>query len=209
MCMLVLRYRTPEHPARIAAIVVAFGAACLAFSFMWQFPTPWWAKLLTGVPVLILFSFLVFLKSVDVPETFKCPLVPLVPSIGVLVNIYLITSLPIEAFYRVLVWTAIGLAIYFGYGIRNSALRFQATATSKFIPGDDDEVDALLSSSSATSRKAKASYSDGDDGDDHETNGLTHAKEAEGRAASLRNAAYSINGDHLDESADPARTKEE
>lgn len=116
--------------------MTAFGAACLAFSFTWQFTTPWYAKVITGVPVLIIFAYLLFQKSVDVPKTFKCPLVPLVPCIGVLVNIYLITSLPIEAFYRVLVWTAIGLAIYFGYGIRNSALRFKQPG-GDFTPGDE------------------------------------------------------------------------
>jgi APA family basic amino acid/polyamine antiporter len=149
--VLVLRYRSPEHPVRIAGIVLAFGCSCLAFSFTWQFTTPWYAKVLTGSPVLILFGYLLALETIDLPTTFRCPLVPLIPSVGVLVNIYLISSLPIEAFYRVLVWTAIGLAIYFGYGIRNSALRFQlAAANAGFTQPDQVIVPASATSKDAT-----------------------------------------------------------
>jgi APA family basic amino acid/polyamine antiporter len=138
--VLVLRYRSPEHPVRIAAVVLAFACACLAFSFTWQFSTPWYAKVITGSPVLIIFGYLLGQQTTNLPTTFVCPLVPLIPSVGVLVNIYLITSLPIEAFYRVLVWTAIGLAIYFGYGIRNSALRFQLAAASAGFSEPDHQV---------------------------------------------------------------------
>ncbi len=125
---------------RIAAVVLAFACTSLAFSFTWQFSTPWYAKVITGSPVLIIFGYLLGQQTTNLPTTFVCPLVPLIPSVGVLVNIYLITSLPIEAFYRVLVWTAIGLAIYFGYGIRNSALRFQLAAASAGFSEPDHQV---------------------------------------------------------------------
>jgi hypothetical protein len=131
---------------------LAFGCSCLAFSFTWQFTTPWYAKVLTGSPVLILFGYLLALETIDLPTTFRCPLVPLIPSVGVLVNIYLISSLPIEAFYRVLVWTAIGLAIYFGYGIRNSALRFQLAAANAGFT----QPDQVIVPASATSKDTDA-----------------------------------------------------
>ena len=41
---------------------------------------------------------------------------------GVFSNIYLISSLNYWSYIRVVVWTSIGFAIYFGYGIKNSKL---------------------------------------------------------------------------------------
>jgi len=57
--------------------------------------------------------------------TFKCPLVPLVPCLGMLINIWVILSLPFDAIIRVLVWSFIGILIYMFYGIRNSRLNFR------------------------------------------------------------------------------------
>jgi len=59
-----------------------------------------------------------------VTAKFLCPFVPLLPCVGILMNLWFIMSLPdIEwSFLRILVWTTIGMAIYFGYGIRHSAL---------------------------------------------------------------------------------------
>ena len=55
-------------------------------------------------------------------KTFMTPFVPLVPCIGVFANFHLIASLPMAAILRLIVWTAVGFAIYFGYGITNSKL---------------------------------------------------------------------------------------
>ena len=54
---------------------------------------------------------------------FSVPLVPLFPMLGVLFCGVLMLSLPIETWIRFFVWLAIGLAIYFGYGMWHSKLR--------------------------------------------------------------------------------------
>lgn len=59
-------------------------------------------------------------KMPDVPRSFKVPLVPLVPIMGIVVCLYLMYSLPIESWYRLAIWLAIGLAIYFFYGKKHS-----------------------------------------------------------------------------------------
>src|ERR1700682_3752611 len=50
----------------------------------------------------------------EVPRPFKTPLVPLVPIVGVLVNLGLMSGLGIDNWVRLFVWMAIGLAGYFG-----------------------------------------------------------------------------------------------
>jgi len=59
----------------------------------------------------------------NVPKTFKCPLVPLVPCVGIAINTYMLAGLNGWAWVRLVVWLAIGLFIYFGYGIHKSNLR--------------------------------------------------------------------------------------
>ncbi|MCX6627141.1 MAG: amino acid permease, partial [Candidatus Solibacter sp.] len=57
------------------------------------------------------------------PRPYRTPLVPLVPILGVLVCFAMMASLGIDTWIRLVVWLAIGLLIYFNYGVRNSHLR--------------------------------------------------------------------------------------
>ena len=54
---------------------------------------------------------------------FRVPLVPLFPLLGVFFCFVLMLSLPLETWGRFVVWLAIGLCIYFLYGLRHSKLR--------------------------------------------------------------------------------------
>ncbi|MNK63640.1 putative amino acid permease YhdG [compost metagenome] len=58
----------------------------------------------------------------DRPRPFKTPLVPFVPIMGIIVCVYLMSSLPLEAWIRLAIWMALGVAIYFFYGKKNSVL---------------------------------------------------------------------------------------
>ncbi|MGA8075354.1 MAG: amino acid permease [Candidatus Acidiferrales bacterium] len=58
-----------------------------------------------------------------VPRPFKTPLVPLVPVLGILTNLFLMSGLGWSNWARLVVWLAIGLAIYFGYSRKHSVVQ--------------------------------------------------------------------------------------
>jgi APA family basic amino acid/polyamine antiporter len=58
----------------------------------------------------------------DLPRTFRTPGMPVVPAIGVVFSIWLITYLKPVTWLRFAVWFVIGMIIYFGYSRHRSAL---------------------------------------------------------------------------------------
>ncbi|MGH3434551.1 MAG: amino acid permease [Thermocrispum sp.] len=64
-------------------------------------------------------------RQPDLPRGFRCPGMPVVPIIGVVFSLWLITFLKPETWLRFAVWFAIGLVVYFTYSRRNSVLRRQ------------------------------------------------------------------------------------
>ena len=61
-------------------------------------------------------------KRPDLSRTFKTPGMPVVPAVGVVFSIWLITFLEPLTWLRFAVWFVIGLVIYFAYSRRHSAL---------------------------------------------------------------------------------------
>jgi APA family basic amino acid/polyamine antiporter len=58
----------------------------------------------------------------EVHRPFRAPLGAFVPVMGILSCLMLMFSLPAENWLRLVVWLAIGLVIYFNYGIRHSRI---------------------------------------------------------------------------------------
>jgi APA family basic amino acid/polyamine antiporter len=116
-----------------------------------RFRTPWKSTILTGlfvgsmagfIPLSILaemtsigtlFAFVIVCGAVIVMRKtnptanrpFKAPLVPLVPILGILTCLLLMFSLPVENWYRLIIWLLIGLVIYFLYGRSHSVMAQQ------------------------------------------------------------------------------------
>jgi APA family basic amino acid/polyamine antiporter len=61
-------------------------------------------------------------KMPDAKRSFRTPFVPFVPLAGVAVCFYLMYSLPQESWFRLIIWMALGVVIYFLYGKRKSKL---------------------------------------------------------------------------------------
>jgi basic amino acid/polyamine antiporter, APA family len=61
----------------------------------------------------------------DLPRTFRTPGMPVVPAIGVVFSIWLITFLQPETWLRFAIWFVIGMVVYFTYSRRNSVMEKQ------------------------------------------------------------------------------------
>lgn len=74
--------------------------------------------------VLVCFAVLILRKKQpNAPRVFKCPLVPIVPILGIVSCIALMIPLPHDTWIRLFVWMALGMIIYFGYSRKNSVLK--------------------------------------------------------------------------------------
>jgi APA family basic amino acid/polyamine antiporter len=114
-----------------------------------KFRTPWRSTILVGAFVALLtgflpidallhltnigtlFAFVVVCAAVLImrrtnPEAerpFRVPLYPFVPILGILSCLLLMFSLPVENWYRLIAWMALGFVVYFLYGHKHSELR--------------------------------------------------------------------------------------
>jgi len=61
---------------------------------------------------------------------FRVPLVPLLPGLSILCCLVLMMSLPLETWVRFFAWAGIGLALYFGIGMKKSELACENSQSS-------------------------------------------------------------------------------
>jgi APA family basic amino acid/polyamine antiporter len=114
------RFKTPWKSTILVGAVVAAAAALAPLGFL--------AEL---VSIGTLFAFVMVSAAVWIlritdpatPRPFRAPLVPVVSTLGILVNGYMMFSLGPENWARLLIWLVLGLLIYFGYSRRHAVLR--------------------------------------------------------------------------------------
>ncbi|MBW0271133.1 amino acid permease [Nocardia sp. MH4] len=121
---------TRKVPTRVTWIV-GVGAAILAGVL----PINTVAEL-TNIGILM--AFIVVCVAVivlrrtrpDAPRSFRLPLMPVIPLVGIGFSAYLIYSLPWETWVRFLVWLMVGLVVYFGYSRTHSVMNRTAVPPS-------------------------------------------------------------------------------
>lgn len=117
------RYGTPHRATIVTGLAVAGLAALVPIGD---------AADMTNIGTL--FAFVLVCLGVIVlrytkphyPRPFRLPLMPWVPVLGMLACLGLMAFLPWLTWIRFGLWTAIGLAVYMGYGIKHSRLAAQA-----------------------------------------------------------------------------------
>jgi basic amino acid/polyamine antiporter, APA family len=114
------KYRTPHITTIITGAVVALGAMILDDDETYD---------LTNIGTLFAFAvvcigvLILRIKEPDRPRPFKVPFVWGVSLLGAGACVFVMQGLPFHAWQRFGVWLAIGIALYFLYGYRNSTLR--------------------------------------------------------------------------------------
>jgi APA family basic amino acid/polyamine antiporter len=61
-------------------------------------------------------------KMPEIPRSFKTPMVPLVPILGIVTCLFMMVFLPMDTWIRLLVWMLIGMDIYLAYGAKHSKM---------------------------------------------------------------------------------------
>ncbi len=117
------RFRTPYISSITVGIFVAIFAALIPIGILGE---------LVSIGTLLAFVivcagvWVLRRKQPELPRPFKTPLVPLVPILGMIISFALMAALPLDTWLRMIIWLAIGLFIYFGYGRHHSRVQLAA-----------------------------------------------------------------------------------
>jgi len=119
------RFRTPFASQALIGLVVAAIAACFPIGLLGEM-----------VSIGTLFAFVLVCAAVmhlrrsepAAARPFRTPGMPWLPVLGIGFSLLLMLGLPLATWTRLVVWLAIGLVIYFGYGHRHCVAAEEPTA---------------------------------------------------------------------------------
>ena len=119
------RLGTPHRSLMMIGAIVAVVAALTPIGILGEM-----VSIGTLFAFMMVCSAVLYLRRSDahLVRPFRTPGVPYVPILGVLMCLLLMVGLPFDTWMRLLIWLAIGLVVYFGYGRHHSVLRTAAAA---------------------------------------------------------------------------------
>ena len=114
------KFKTPHISTLVTGVVVAVAAGLTPIATLGQLVSigTLMAFVIVSIGVIVLRR-----TRPDLPRPFRMPMVPLLPVLSALVALVLMLGLPWATWERLIIWMAIGVAIYFAYGYRRSRLR--------------------------------------------------------------------------------------
>ena len=113
------KYQTPHITTAITGTIVAILAGFVPISLLGELVSigTLFAFVIVGTGIIILRS-----SNPALHRPFRVPLSPFIPIATVVSAAYLMNSLPLDTWIRLIDWMAIGLVIYFAYSYNNSKL---------------------------------------------------------------------------------------
>lgn len=114
------KYKTPYISTLLTGSVAIVLAGVLPISILGE---------LVSIGTLLAFSIvcvsIIVLRKTKpfVERPFRTPWVPVIPALGALICFVQMAALPLDTWARLLVWMALGIIIYFTYGIKHSKVR--------------------------------------------------------------------------------------
>jgi APA family basic amino acid/polyamine antiporter len=113
------RFRTPWKSTIVTGTVVGAMGALLPLRVLAEL-----VNIGTLLAFVIVCAAVLIMRRVDPdrPRPFRCPLVPLVPLLGIGFCLLLMFSLPVDNWLRLVVWLLLGFVVYFAYGRHHSVL---------------------------------------------------------------------------------------
>jgi APA family basic amino acid/polyamine antiporter len=116
------KFQTPYVTTIVTGVVAALVAGFFPIDLLGQ---------LVSIGTLLAFVIVCFgimvlrYQKPNLPRPFRTPMVPIVPILGILICAYMMYSLPVDTWLRLIVWMAIGLIIYFTYSMSHSRVGAQ------------------------------------------------------------------------------------
>ena len=114
------KFKTPYKSNVLLCIFIALFAAFVPIKVVGEM-----TSIGTLLAFVIVCAGILILRKTDpnAERPFKVPLVPLIPILGILVCLAMMCFMPWETWLRLFIWLAIGFAIYYFYGKKNSVMR--------------------------------------------------------------------------------------
>jgi basic amino acid/polyamine antiporter, APA family len=114
------KLQTPYLSQALIGTLVALVAAVVPIDILGEM-----VSIGTLLAFVLVCGAVIYLRKSDaeVHRPFRVPGVPVVPLLGIAFCLLLMAGLPLATWARLVIWLAIGLAIYFGYSRSHSAMR--------------------------------------------------------------------------------------
>jgi APA family basic amino acid/polyamine antiporter len=114
------KYQTPHHATMLTGVFVAVCGGCMPLTLVGELVS---IGTLLAFMLVCLCILILRVRHPEIHRPFKTPVYWLVAPLGAVACVWVMTGLPLDTWLRLIIWLAIGFAIYFTYGRKHSRMR--------------------------------------------------------------------------------------